>query len=90
VLRAIPGVTDGAIARILAVRSQRQRINSVEELGGPEFLQPSPGQELSFVTTQIALTVTVTPPAAPVVREMWSLQQTDRSRADVRWTDFGH
>lgn len=55
VLRAIPGMTDGIAARILAIRSQHQRISSQRELG-------LTSQAVSFTTTKLVLTVIAVPP----------------------------
>jgi len=90
VLRAIPGMTDAIITRIMAIRSQRQRITSLNDIGitGPQ--QQFMAGQVSFDVTQLELTVTVAsyPPAHPV-RSVWAIDRTGNTAA-VRWTDYSY
>jgi hypothetical protein len=88
VLRAIPGMTDAIITRIMAIRSQRQRITSLADIGVPGPLQQRMDGQVSFDVTQLELTVTVAalPPAHPV-QSVWTLERANNG-AEVRWTDF--
>lgn len=90
VLRAIPGMTDAILTRIMAIRSQRQRITSLADIGVTGPLQRLMNRQVSFDVTQLELTVTVASlPPAHLVQSVWVLERTDNG-AEVRWTDFSY
>jgi hypothetical protein len=90
VLWAIPGMNDAIVTRILAVRSQQQRITSLQGLGIPPAVQQRIGPATTFAISQLELTVTAVPaPPAHVVQETWTIDRSG-DQARVRWTDLAY
>lgn len=92
VLRAIPGMTDDVIARIMSARSAQRRIRTLSEIvsGGPQSaaLQAQIARRVTFTAAELLVSATVVGRADPRPQLLQAVVQRTDPNTVVSWVSW--